>query len=92
MTLHSQLLFVLSHYTEAVIEDLSSRKRDTLEQTLYDTLLPTIDHVTSFEVFSRIADTLLKYLEHRHPSVSQRMLQIIQHMISLCPSFPFTSS
>ena len=74
MTLHAQLLFVLSHYTEVVVEDLAKRKRDSLEQTLYAALLPTIDHVTPFEVFSRIADTLLKYLEHRHPSVSQRML------------------
>lgn len=85
MTLHAQLLFVLSHYTEAVVEDLHKKKRDALEQTLYESLLPTVDHITSFDVFSRIADTLMRYLEHDRPAVSQRMLQIIQRIIALIP-------
>jgi len=64
MSLHAQLLFTLSHYTELVVEDLRKKHRDALEQTVYESLLPTIDHVTPFEVFSRMAETLMRYLEH----------------------------
>ena len=88
MTLHSELLFTLSHYTERVVEDLASRPRDALETTIYTSLLPTIDHVTSFEFFSRVTETLIAYLEHDRPAVSQRMLEIIQRMIGLRPSAP----
>lgn len=92
MTLHAQLLFVLSHYTEAVVEDLHKKKRDALEQTLYESLLPTVDHITPFDVFSRMADTLMRYLEHDRPAVSQRVLQIIQRIIGLIPPSPPPSS
>jgi hypothetical protein len=85
MTLHAPLLFILSHYTEEVVEDLAMRKRDALEQTLYTALVPTIEQVTPFEVFSRIAYTLMKYLEHDRPMVRQRMLEIIQRIIALRP-------
>jgi hypothetical protein len=85
MNLHADLLFALSHYTEAVVEDLASRRRDALETALYDSLLPTLDHVTSFDVFSRITETLLRYLEHDRPAVQHRMLQIIQRIIGLLP-------
>lgn len=88
MTLHAQLLFVLSHYTEEVVDDLASRKRDALEQTLYIALLPTLPYITPLEVFSRIADTLMRYLEHEKPAVSHRMLQIIQQIIALAPLPP----
>lgn len=85
MTLHAQLLFALSHYTEEVVDDLESRKRDALEQTLYVALLPTIPYLTPLETFSRITDTLMRYLEHDKPLVAQRMLQIIQRIIALVP-------
>lgn len=87
MALHGPLLFVLSHYTEEVVEDLESRKhkRDALEQTLYTALLPTVEQITPFEVFSRITHTLLRYLEHDRPPVRQRMRDIIQRIIALRP-------
>ncbi len=85
MTLHAPLLFTLSHYTEAVIEDLESRKRDALEQTLYTALLPTIQQVTPFDVFSRITDTLIRFLEHDRPMVRHRMTEIIKRIIALRP-------
>ena len=54
MALHGPLLFVLSHYTEEVVEELEKHKRDALEQTLYVALLPTLEQVTPLEVFSRL--------------------------------------
>ena len=85
MALHGPLLFVLSHYTEEVVEDLEKHKRDALEQTLYTALLPTVERITPLEVFSRITHTLLRYLEHDRPIVRQRMLELIQRIIALQP-------
>jgi hypothetical protein len=85
MALHGPLLFVLSHYTEEVVEDLEKHKRDALEQTLYVALRPTLEQVTPLEVFTRITETLLRYLEHDRPMVRQRMLEMIQRIIALRP-------
>jgi len=83
--LHSNLLFALSHYTEQIVEDLESHKRDSLEEVVYRSLKPTIDTITSFDTFSSIAKTLMNYLEHKSSVIQIRILQIIQRMIELGP-------
>jgi hypothetical protein len=83
MTLDSDLLFVLSHATEAVTAELASAPMDAIEKVLYDTLAPTLDQVTPFSVYSQMADILMRRLEH--PPTSIRMLQLIQRIIALDP-------
>lgn len=83
--LHSSLLFAISHYTEVIVEDFESHKRDRLEESIYQVLVVTVEVITPFETFSTIARTLIKYLEHENETIKMRMLQIIQRMIELGP-------
>lgn len=84
--LHGDLLFVLSHYTDQMVEDLETRQRDSLEEVIYRSLKSTIEHVTPFEVYSRTAETLMRYVEHKNPKIQMRMIELIQHMIRLNPN------
>lgn len=84
-TLYSDLLFAISHYTERVIEDLESHKRDRLEEVVYQSLVGTVKETTPLETFSFITQTLLNYLEHKNPAIHLRILEIIQQMIKLGP-------
>jgi hypothetical protein len=86
-SLYSDLLFAISHYTERVIEDLESHKRDRLEEVVYQSLIGTMKETTPFETFSSIAQTLINYLEHKNPVIHLRILTIIQRMIELGPRF-----
>jgi len=82
-SLHSDLLFAISHYTERVIEDLESHKRDRLEEVVYQSLIGTLKQTTPFETFSSIAQTLMNYLEHKNQIIHLRILEIIQRMIEI---------
>lgn len=79
--LHGDLLFVLSHYTDQIIEDFETRQRDSLENVIYQSLKESIDYVTPFEVYSKIAETLMRYIEHKDIRIQMRMLQIVQRVI-----------
>lgn len=79
--LHGDLLFVLSHYTDQIVEDFETRQRDSLETVIYQSLKETIEHITPFEVYSKIAETLIRYIEHKDPRIQMRMLQIVQRLI-----------
>ncbi len=83
MTLHADFLFVISHATEAVIEELTSTPMGALEKALHDALVPTIHQLTPFSVFSQIAEVFLRRLEH--PPTSIRILQLVQRIIALDP-------
>ena len=79
--LHGDLLFVLSHYTDQMVEDLETRQRDSLENVIYQSLKESINYITSFEVYSKIAETLMRYIEHKDMRIQMRMLQIVQRLI-----------
>ena len=83
--LHGDLLFVISHYTKQIVEDLEDHKRDSLEEVVYQSLNSIVDEITPFEIYSRIAESLMKYVEHKNPKIQLRMMELIQHMIQLNP-------
>ena len=83
--IYGDLLFVISHCTEIIVEDLESHKLDPLEKVVYDSLYNTIDNITPFYVFSRITDVVIKYASHKDDRIKNRMTEIIYYLIKFDP-------